>query len=307
MIRNLKTKKIKFWVGVFSLVVIFLGTFSVTFAIGDYTVLVPLPGIGESDGKTNLETYLPAAFNLAIAISAIMAFVMITFGGIMYATSDAISGKSQGREYVTDAIWGLLLVLGAYAILWTINPRILNFDLDVQQIDTTTPTATVSSGTVSQVRCIGNCPYSYTKSNGTIVSYKDCSSCSLASSFGLTLTNPTINGQPAQVNTSMGQKLQAAQNTAGMPSFRVTETWPPTVNHAAQGQYDGTSVDVSLSSPSAQNINTAINNFKNQGLRPVYEVSTEAQKQAYIAQGVNAANIISVGYITGEHFSIYPK
>lgn len=108
----------------------------------DYTVLAPLPGVGAT---TNITSYIPAAFNLAIGVSAVLAFVMITFGGIMYATSDAITGKSQGREYATNAIYGLLLVLGAYAILNTINPQILSFNLDIpvpQNVPATTPTVT---------------------------------------------------------------------------------------------------------------------------------------------------------------------
>lgn len=102
---------------------------------GDYAVMVPLPGIGDagSGGVTNINTYIPAAFKLAIGVSAVMAFVMITFGGIMYATSDAITGKSQGKEYATNAIYGLLLVIGAYAILNTINPEILKINLNFPQ------------------------------------------------------------------------------------------------------------------------------------------------------------------------------
>ncbi len=95
-----------------------------------YAVLAPLPGIGDTNGTTTFSTYLSEILNLAIGIAAVMAFVMITFGGITYATSDAVSGKSQGKEYITNAIWGLLLVIGAWVILYTINPNILNFNLN---------------------------------------------------------------------------------------------------------------------------------------------------------------------------------
>ncbi len=100
------------------------------YALPDYTVLAPLPGIGPT---TNLHDYLPNAFNLAIGIAAGMAFVVITLGGAMYATTDAISGKAQGKEWITNAIWGLLLVIGAWIILNTINPQILKFDLIINR------------------------------------------------------------------------------------------------------------------------------------------------------------------------------
>ncbi len=97
----------------------------------EYVVLAPLPGIGDggSNGKTTLETYLPNIFNLMVGIAAALAFIMITWGGVTYATSDALSTKSEGKNYIENAVWGLLLVIGAWVILNTINPQILNFDL----------------------------------------------------------------------------------------------------------------------------------------------------------------------------------
>ncbi|MFZ2522015.1 MAG: pilin [Minisyncoccia bacterium] len=110
-----------------------------------YQLLVPsLPGIGAQ--QTTLTTYIPAAFRLAIGASAVLAFVMITFGGIMYATADAITQKQQGREYLTNAVVGLLLVIGAYAILYTIDPGILAIDLVMKRPPTATPPAGVVVG-----------------------------------------------------------------------------------------------------------------------------------------------------------------
>ncbi|HEY0220969.1 MAG TPA: hypothetical protein VGC58_01970, partial [Candidatus Paceibacterota bacterium] len=90
-----------------------------------YQFLAPLPIEGN---PSNLSDYIPGIIKLAIGIAAVMAFVMITFGGIKYATTDAISGKDEGRKHIWDAVIGLVLVLGAYAILYTINPKILEFN-----------------------------------------------------------------------------------------------------------------------------------------------------------------------------------
>lgn len=99
-------------------------------AITDYEVLAPLPGIGDTAaGTSNLNTYLPAAFNLTVGIAIALAFIVITFGGVTYATSDALSGKQNGRELITNALWGMLLVIGSYTILYSINPQMLNFDI----------------------------------------------------------------------------------------------------------------------------------------------------------------------------------
>lgn len=122
---------------------IFLGIFSLTTPkvhaqLEPYTTLAPLPGTTETDNctnncKTTFPKYLPGLFNLSIGIAALLAFVMISYGGFLYMTTDAISGKEEGREKITNAIYGLLLVIGAYAILYTINPQILNFDLNIEK------------------------------------------------------------------------------------------------------------------------------------------------------------------------------
>lgn len=116
-----------------SVVFAFSGTI---YALDDYTVLAPIPCTTTGDANcTNsgttatLQSYLPGAFRLAIGLSAVLAFIVITYGGILYATSDAISGKETGREYITNAVVGLLLVIGAWAILYTINPKMLEFNL----------------------------------------------------------------------------------------------------------------------------------------------------------------------------------
>ena len=107
----------------------------------EYTPLVPLPG-GDPNQST-LVDYLPRAFNLIVGIAVALAFVMITFGGITYATSDAITAKDQGKQYIQNALWGLLLVIASYTILYTINPQILNFNLSLKQTVVQGPDDTV--------------------------------------------------------------------------------------------------------------------------------------------------------------------
>ena len=111
---------------------------SVTYALDDYTVLAPLPGtyVGPCPATgctTNFETYIPGLINWSMGIAAVMAFVVITMGGIMYMTTDAIYKKEDGRKWIEQAIWGLVLVIGAWVILNTINPQILKFTLTLPQ------------------------------------------------------------------------------------------------------------------------------------------------------------------------------
>ena len=100
----------------------------------DYVFMAPLT---QSQEKTpiNPEQYLPFLFDLLIGISALLAIVMIVVGGITYMTSDVFSQKSHGKETITNALWGLLLVISAYMILYTVNPDLLKFKLHFEPID----------------------------------------------------------------------------------------------------------------------------------------------------------------------------
>lgn len=289
---------------------------AVSSANQDYVVLAPLPGttkdgcVGD-DCTTTLEKYLPGAFNLMVGVAAALAFIMITWGGVMYATSDALSSKTEGKGYIENAVWGLLLVIGAWVILNTINPQILKFDSVLPRAEIRTGPGVTGGGsgggTSGSVGCQGSCPYSYTNGS-TVINYKDCSDCSASNSFGLDIKNKVVNGVDAKMNTELGNSLKGVKETLGSSnSFQVTETWPPTVNHKAQGQYDGTSVDVKLYNPTVANINSFIDTAGAKGLRVVYEVKDEAQRQSLISQGVPAGSIIAVGYITAGHFSVYKK
>ncbi len=149
MATNKMQKFSKIFIKITIALTLMFAVFSFAYALDDYTVLTPLPGttscpdgstptavtINQTTGKveggcqTTFQKYLPAFFNLTIGIAAVLAFIMITWGGIEYMTTDAIFGKSSGKERITNAIWGLLLVIASWVILNTINPNLLNFSL----------------------------------------------------------------------------------------------------------------------------------------------------------------------------------
>ncbi|KXB08620.1 hypothetical protein AKJ56_00720 [candidate division MSBL1 archaeon SCGC-AAA382N08] len=63
-------------------------------------------------------------YRVALGLGGIAAVAVIVIGGIMYATSGAIDKKNTGKEFITSAIWGLVLLLGAFIVLNTINPQL---------------------------------------------------------------------------------------------------------------------------------------------------------------------------------------
>ena len=121
-------------------------------------LLAPLPGTlssGSAQGGTaraTLRTYLPAAFRIAIGLSALLAVIMIVVGGLQYMLSAGGGGKAQGKERIWAAIWGLLLVLAAWLILSLINPNLVSFNLNIG----TTNVSNTSSGNTGQSPGGGN-------------------------------------------------------------------------------------------------------------------------------------------------------
>jgi hypothetical protein len=113
-----------------------------------YIVLAPLPGTTDCENRavksgescrTDLPTYLTGIFKLFIALAAIIAILTIIWAGIKYMSAEKIGSKKEAIESIQNALWGLLLIILSFIILNTINPKILNFNLSISQIDETPP------------------------------------------------------------------------------------------------------------------------------------------------------------------------
>src|ERR1035437_44233 len=107
-----------------------------TNSTGNYTPLAPLPGTGVNgnDSSVNLQSYIPGIIKLIIGIAGALAVIMIVIGGVQYLSTDAIGGKSEGKEKITNALIGLLLAIGAFVILNTINPGTLQLNLNLKPV-----------------------------------------------------------------------------------------------------------------------------------------------------------------------------
>lgn len=127
--KGVLNKKIKFLtLGIFAWQLLILPVKS--FALN----YVPLEGKAfESFGGANttgdLGKFLSQAFSFGLALAAALAVVMIVWGGVEIMLSDSVFNKEDGKKKIQDAIWGLLLALVSWLILFTINPNILIFKL----------------------------------------------------------------------------------------------------------------------------------------------------------------------------------
>ena len=98
-----------------------------------YTPLEPLPFIPQ-EGTAPVSTILNAVLKILIIAGAFMAVGSLVFYGIEYMMSDVAGTKLGAKGHVMGALWGLLLLLGAWLILYTINPQLLNFSNDVNPV-----------------------------------------------------------------------------------------------------------------------------------------------------------------------------
>ena len=93
---------------------------------------VPLPGIageGEITETPLLPDYIKYIFNFGVGISGVIALFVFIFAGIGYLTSGGNPSKmSDAKDRILSALIGIVVILGSYMILTTINPQLRTLD-----------------------------------------------------------------------------------------------------------------------------------------------------------------------------------
>ncbi len=74
----------------------------------------------------SLPTFLNNAFTLVISLAAMMAVVRLVWAGYLYMGSDRWTLKKHATDVIRDVVFGLIILLAIYLILFQINPDILN-------------------------------------------------------------------------------------------------------------------------------------------------------------------------------------
>ena len=107
---------------------IFCSLFAVHFALAGYTLEVGLPGVDKGT-EVDLVQYINYLYLFSLSLVGVAALVSLIIGGFMYMLSDTVTSKDKAREYISGAIYGLILALAAYLILNTINPDLVNWSI----------------------------------------------------------------------------------------------------------------------------------------------------------------------------------
>lgn len=127
----------------------------------DYTLLAPIGNLTKIGSTTNTKVgdYLNIILLIAIGLCGALAVIMIVVRGVQYMGDESVFGKTEAKSHIMQAVLGLLLALGAYAILNTISPKLVggtltfnsvNIELDGTPMTSNDP---VPSGGGSTSRC----------------------------------------------------------------------------------------------------------------------------------------------------------
>ncbi len=94
---------------------------------------VPIPGVQLSppileNGEVTipfLAQYIAAGYRYGVSVAIVAAIIMTIYGGFRYLMGSAFEDVSRGKQIITDSIGGLMIALGAYLLLATVNPATL--------------------------------------------------------------------------------------------------------------------------------------------------------------------------------------
>lgn len=103
-----------------------------------FVPLAPIPGLTAdvTADQAGLANFLNNLYKYAIGLSAVLAVVMIIWGGLEYATQDVPGAKQNGKERIQQAILGLVLILTPALVFSIINPAILNLSVNLPELNT---------------------------------------------------------------------------------------------------------------------------------------------------------------------------
>lgn len=79
--------------------------------------------------------YINGVYRFALGAGALIAVVMLMVGGIQYMIGSSVGSVETAKKRITNAVTGLVIMLGAYTMLALVNPALTVFEpLRVQHI-----------------------------------------------------------------------------------------------------------------------------------------------------------------------------
>lgn len=129
----------------------------VSHASYNYTPLESVPGFEGT--SSDLKGFIESIYQFGIWTVGIAAVLMLTIGGFMYMVSAGNTSKTGiAKGIITDAILGLIIALGAYLILYVINPDLVKITLSMRSLGTGISTGETCNDVCSGKEEGASCP-----------------------------------------------------------------------------------------------------------------------------------------------------
>ncbi len=121
------------------------------------TINPNLPGINTTSSPAG---FVANFYSFALLLSGILAFGVIVWGGVKYATGRGNpSSESEAKSWITGALLGLLLLAGAYIVLQTVNPDIVSLKLPaLPGLNAVSTGGATGGGAAGGGPLVGQCP-----------------------------------------------------------------------------------------------------------------------------------------------------
>ena len=103
--------------------------------------LAPITGLtsvtdqNSAANSANLAVFFNNLYKFLIGLAAVLAVIEIIWGGLEISTKDSVSKQSDGKERITQAIFGLILVLSPVLVFSIINKDILKLSLNLAPLN----------------------------------------------------------------------------------------------------------------------------------------------------------------------------
>jgi len=99
----------------------------------------PLPG--QEKEVTSPAAYVKSLYEFGVIAAGILAVLMVMLGGFLYMTAGGNpGGVEKGKNLISGALWGVVLLLSSYVILYTIDPGLTRLDFELPEINLEEPT-----------------------------------------------------------------------------------------------------------------------------------------------------------------------
>ncbi len=247
--------------------------------------------------------------NFLIAISIIIATIIIVWAGVMYIMSATNpESRSTANKMLMNAVIGIIIILSAWLMVdfvmktlyggqfgpW--NTILLGGTGDSCLEEK--PVQPLFSGGILAVPGQGS-------GGGSVSGAAGCPSCVSLAEQGVsckTASSCTLDPDVVPRVVSLKNRFSG--------TWTVTEAFPPTYNHSNQCHNKGTCIDAGFrgdTTYTAENVAEFATAARLSGLRAVFETTSCSLRDAAKARGVAAYCKTDNGYahITGNHFSLY--